>query len=84
MLKVQQAAKYVPIEAIRMVQTDVIAIQAEAIHQTGKQKSTSKKRGKYSSPRCRTCGKPYKEEKWKQFNELPAPSLDNKIRERIT
>ena len=38
MLKVQQAAKYVPIEAIRTVQTDVIAIQAEAIHQTGKQK----------------------------------------------
>ena len=43
--KVQQAAKYVPIEAIRMVQTDVIAIQAEAIHQTSKQKSTSKNVG---------------------------------------
>ena len=45
MLKVQQAAKYVPIEAIRTVQTDVIAIQAESIHQTGKQKSTSKNVG---------------------------------------
>jgi len=45
LLKVQQAAKYVPIEAIRMVQTDVIAIQAEAIHQTSKQKIASKNVG---------------------------------------